>query len=168
MQIKSIINTPDKSFEVIYNDIESESELGDRKVKGVHAFCFYKDQLVIVYAKKKDSWTPPGGGTEEGETARETVVREVQEESNMRVIKQRFIGFQDIYEFEVPTTQTRSVCLVEPYGDFMEDPDDGEITEIKLIDPKDYKQYFDWGPVGDHIMERALDIKAQMDLEVNK
>ena len=31
-------------------------------------------------------------------------------------------------------------------------------TEIKLIDPADYKQYFDWGEVGERIMERALNL----------
>jgi len=27
---------------------------------------------------------------------------------------------------------------------------------LKLIDPADYKEYFDWGEVGERIMERAL------------
>ncbi|HEV7702204.1 MAG TPA: hypothetical protein VGO63_02045 [Candidatus Paceibacterota bacterium] len=41
------------------------------------------------------------------------------------------------------------------------DPDGG-ITEIKLIDPKDYKKYFDWGSVGDRLMEQALSLKSGM------
>lgn len=166
MEIKTKIIRPDISFDVIYKDMEAEPDLGDRKVQGVHAYCFYKDKLVVVHAAKKKSWTPPGGGVEVGETAREAVVREVKEESNMRVLKQRFIGFQDIHEPQGVITQTRSVCLVEPYGDFAEDPDGGEITEMKLIDPKDYKEYFDWGEVGDHIMKRALEIKAVLEMEV--
>ena len=56
--------------------------------------------------------------------------------------------------------QTRSFCIVEPYGDFVSDPD-GDITEIKLIDQRDYKQYFDWGKVGDRIMERAIEILGE-------
>lgn len=36
---------------------------------------------------------------------------------------------------------------------------DGDITEIKLIDPKDLKQYFDWKRIGDRILERALELK---------
>jgi hypothetical protein len=43
----------------------------------------------------------------------------------------------------------------------------GDITEIKLIDPKDYKQYLDWGERGDILMQRALDVKKQIDLEIN-
>ncbi len=52
---------------------------------------------------------------------------------------------------------------MEPSGDFKEDPD-GEITEIKLINPKDYKQYFDWGEIGDHLIKRALEIKEKQNV----
>ncbi len=161
MEIKSKMNCVDNEFGVVYRDIDSVLELGDRRVTGVHAYCFYNDKLVIVYAAKKDTWTPPGGGVEKGETAEEAVIREIKEESNMRVLHHQFIGYQDITEPRGVITQTRSFCIVEPYGDFIEDPDEGDITEIKLIDPKDYKQYFDWGEIGDHIMERALELKEK-------
>ena len=39
---------------------------------------------------------------------------------------------------------------------------DGEITEIKLIDPKDIKQYFDWGKIGDRIIERAMELRGKL------
>jgi hypothetical protein len=48
--------------------------------------------------------------------------------------------------------------IVEPIGEFKSDPD-GDVTEIKLINPSDYKEYFDWGVIGDRIMEQALEIK---------
>jgi hypothetical protein len=50
---------------------------------------------------------------------------------------------------------------VKPYGDFISDPD-GSITEIKLIDPKEYKQYFDWGEIGERIIERAIELKNKL------
>lgn len=71
---------------MVYRDIESIEELGDRTVHGVHAFCFYKDKLVVVYAESKGYWTPAGGGVETGETAEEAIVREVLEETNMHVL----------------------------------------------------------------------------------
>lgn len=168
MEIKSTLtNRLGQVLDVIYRDIESELDLGGKKIKGVHAYCFYKDKLVVVYAENKGYWTPPGGGVEKGEDARSAVIREVKEESNMRVISHRFIGCQDIYEANGMVSQTRSVCIVEPYGPFLSDPD-GDITEIRLIDPKEYKkEYFDWGVVGDHIMSRALKIKAEMDSDMN-
>ncbi|MBI5126431.1 MAG: NUDIX domain-containing protein [Candidatus Taylorbacteria bacterium] len=166
MQIQShFINQLGQTVGVIYNDINDERDLGDKKIQGVHAYCFYKDKLVVVYAENKGYWTPPGGGVEEGETICEAVSREVKEETNMKVLQQRLIGYQDISEPQGIKSQTRSVCIVEPYGPFITDPD-GDITKIELIDPKDYKKYFDWGEIGEHIIARALEVKAETDAGV--
>lgn len=147
----------------MYRDIESLEELDGRTVHGVHAFCFVGDKLVVVYSEAKGYWTPPGGGVEVGETIEQAIVREVLEETNMQVLKQRIIGYQDISEPHRVTTQVRSVCIVEPVGPFTADADpDGDVTEIKLIDPKDIKQYFDWGEVGDHVLARALELKGSL------
>ena len=136
-------------------------DLGDKILQGVHAFCFYRGKMVVVYAERKKYWTPPGGSIEPGETFEEAVIREVKEETNMRVLKQKLIGYQDVFEPNRIVRQTRSVCIVEPIGEFVSDPDE-DITEIKLIDPKDYKQYFDWGSAGDQFMERALILKEKL------
>lgn len=166
MEIKSTLTNPSgQVLNVIYKDVDSELDFKNRNISGVHAYCFYGDKLVIVYSEKKGYWTPPGGGVEIGESAHDAVVREVKEETNMRVLKQRFVGFQEIIEPEKIVTQTRSVCIVEPLGPFVEDADGGEVSKIELIDPKDYKKYFDWGEVGDRIMERVLQLKTQMDLD---
>jgi len=79
----------------------------------------------------------------------------------MKVLSYAPIGYREVH-FEGKTfNQLRYVCTVEPFGDFHSDPD-GSITEIKLIDPKDYKQYFDWGEIGDRIMERALELRHKL------
>ena len=85
----------------------------------------------------------------------------------MKVLHQELIGYQDIYEPNRIVRQTRSFCIVEPFGDFVVDPG-GEITEIKLIDPKDYKQYFDWGEIGDRIMKRAVELEGKFQGTFNK
>jgi ADP-ribose pyrophosphatase YjhB (NUDIX family) len=167
MQIKSTLTN--KSGQVLtteYNEgVDPMQNLDGKILQGVHAYCFYKDKLVIVYTGKKGKWTPPGGHIEDGETYEEAVTREVMEESNMKVLHQELIGFIDVYESDKTIRQTRSFCVVEPYGDFVSDMDndveEGDITEMKLIDPKDYKQYFDWGEVGDRIMQRAMELKEK-------
>jgi len=159
MQIKSTLtNRSEQVLDVFYYEgMDPVQNLEGKTLEGVHAICFYKDKMIVVYAEDKKYWTPPGGGIEAGETYEEAVVREVKEESNMKVLHQELIGFQDIYEPNKIVRQTRSFCIVEPYGDFVSDPD-GDITEIKLIDPKDYKQYFDWGEIGERIMKRAMEM----------
>lgn len=151
----TLTNRSGQTLKVVYSESDPLVNLNDKILQGVHVFCFYNGQLVIVYAESKKYWTPPGGGIEGGETYKEAVIREVKEETNMKVLRQELIGYQDIYEPDKIIRQTRSFCIVEPYGDFVLDPD-GDITEIKLIDPNDYKKYFDWGIIGDRIMERAI------------
>lgn len=145
---------------MVYRDADSLAELGGRNVSGVHAFCFYRNKMVVVFSEKKGYWTPPGGAVEAGESVEEAVAREVREETNMRVVRERLIGYQDVFEPTKVVTQTRHFCIVEPIGKFERDPD-GDITEIKLIDPREYKKYFDWGKVGERLVERALEIKKQ-------
>ena len=162
MQIKSSLTSRSgQKFDLIYRDVDSLAELEGRKVHGVHAYCFYGDKLVVVYSPQKGYWTPPGGGVEKGESIEEAVEREVLEETNMRVLKQKLIGYQDVFEPDRVVTQVRSVCIVEPIGPFVSDPG-GDISEIKLINPKDYKKYFDWGEVGNRIMQRALELRDKI------
>ena len=144
-------------FIVIYDETNPIKNLDDKVLTVVHAYCFYEGKLVIVYAKDKEYWTLPGGGIEKGESFEEATIREVREESNMEVLHQEFIGFQDIYELNRTVRQTRSFCNVKPFGPFISDPD-GDITEVKLIDPKDLKQYVDWGVIGDHLLKKAIEM----------
>ncbi|MDB5266584.1 MAG: hypothetical protein JWN89_399 [Parcubacteria group bacterium] len=161
MEIKSIhVNRLGQEVEIIYKESDPLFDMEGKLLQGVHAFCFYGDKMVVVH-HPKSGWMPPGGGIEPGETYEEAVIREVREETNMRVLSQSLIGFQDVYEPGRIIRQTRSVCIVEPYGDFVKDPDN-EIEEIKLIDPKEYKQYFDWGKRGERIMERALELRGKL------
>ncbi len=158
-EIKSMMKTRQMgTIPYTYRDLDDLDEISNKKVHGVHAYCFCDCKLVLVYAEKKGTWTPAGGGLEAGESVEEAVIREVKEETNMKVLKQKIIGYHEAFEPNKIHVQTRSVCLVEPYGPFVSDPDDGEITEIKLINPNDYKKYFDWGEVGDYIMQRALEL----------
>ncbi len=158
MEIKSTLTNRDgEVFDVVYREDDPLKDIDGKVLQGVHGYCFYGDKMVLVYAEAKGYWTPPGGGIEEGESYEEATVREVLEETNMKVLDQKLIGYQDIYEHKRIVRQTRSFCVVEPVGDFISDPD-GEITAIKLIDPSEYKQYFDWKEIGDRIMERALDM----------
>lgn len=160
MELKSqIINKEGTSFEFIYKDEDPDINLGPSTLTGVHTLSFYGDKMVIV-CNKKGEWTPPGGSIEPGESYMEASIREVKEESNMKVLKQEYIGYQDIFITDQNRwiRQARMFALVEPHGDFIEDPD-GDILQIKLIDPKEYKKYFDWGEIGDYVMKRALELK---------
>lgn len=154
------VNRAGQALKVRYVEGDPLEGIGQVVLQGVHAFCFLDDKLVIV-KHPLSGWMPPGGRIEPGESYEEAVAREVKEETNMRVLRQALIGYQDINEPDQVIRQTRSVCLVEPDGPFV--PSLGEeITEIKLVDPADYKKYFDWGEIGDRLMSRALELKSEL------
>ena len=162
MQIKSqFTNFEGKISYVTYSDADSLEHLRSKKVTQTYGICFCNDKLLVVYNKKKDFWTPAGGSIEKGETFEDCLKREIQEESNMKVINFKPIGYQEVHFDGKIFNQLRYVCIVEPYGEFISDPC-GDVTEIKLIDPKDYKQYFNWGEVGERIMDRAMELKEKL------
>ncbi|PIP03822.1 MAG: hypothetical protein COX54_02445 [Candidatus Yonathbacteria bacterium CG23_combo_of_CG06-09_8_20_14_all_46_18] len=156
MKIEStLVNRSHQTLRIVYLEDDPLKNSDGIILQAVHALCFCGDRLVIVYAKEKGYWSFPGGGIEPGEKYEDAVIREVAEETNMKVLRQKLIGYQDIYEPNRIVRQTRSVCLVEPIGDFKRDPD-GDVTKIKLINPRDLKHYIDWGEIGDRLLERAF------------
>ncbi len=112
---------------------------------------------VLCYAHTRKVWEMPGGGRDEGESFEECIIREIKEESNMKVLELFPLGYETFTNTQTGDTNytLRYAAIVEPYGDFVQDTADGEITEIKLVDPADYKQYFDWGERGDVLMLKA-------------
>ena len=139
----------------VYRETDPLQDLEGKTLHSVHGFCFCQGKLVVIFDGEKGRWAVPGGGIEQGETVEEAVTREVAEETNMRVLHQEYIGYQDLTSPKGTIRQTRSFCIVEPIGEFEKDPG-GEVTEIKLVDPATYKDYFDWGEIGDRVMAVAL------------
>jgi len=44
---------------------------------------------------------------------------------------------------------------------FISDPG-GHVSENKIINPADYKKYFDWGEIGERIIKRATELKESL------
>ena len=80
----------------------------------------------------------------------------------MRVLEARPVGYQKVTDTNSKTIyQLRYWCQVEPYGPFIADPA-GSVTEIKLIEPLEYKQYFDWGKIGDRLVGREIEVERSV------
>lgn len=143
-----------------YEDADSFDNLEYDKCRQVYGVCFCGEKLVIQLNGKSGDWGLVGGTIEKGETFEQTLKREVIEESNMEVLSFASIGYQKAIDTRDNsyTYQLRYVCEVKPLSPFVSDPA-GSVIEIKLINPLDYKKYFDWGKRMERIMERALELK---------
>ncbi|MES2215770.1 MAG: NUDIX hydrolase [Patescibacteria group bacterium] len=164
MQIKETIlsRSTGQPLEATYKDIDDERDFSGLPIWGARAYCFYGDKLVVVH-ENKGHWNLPGGGIEDGEDVSVGIHREIKEETNMRVLKMRYVGLQEAHQADGLHYYVRAVCLVEPEGDFLNDPG-GEVMETKLIDPSECIQLTDahWGKIGVRMLERALELKEEM------
>lgn len=149
-----------------YYESDSLEHLLKDQLSQVVIIAFHKNKLLIVNnINKPGYYSPVGGGIEKGETPEEAVYRETKEESNMKVLGFKLIGYQKSTNQTRPDApneyQLRYVAIVEPFGPFEGDPD-GDVTELLEINPNDYKKYFDWLEIGDEIMKRALELKDKL------
>ena len=157
--IESYIGKNEIKYVFEYHDADSFENLDSSKVTQVYGVCFCEGQLLIGFGGHKHDWGLVGGTIEKGETYEQTLKREIREESNMEVLSYKPIGYQKSTNTSDGTYvyQLRYACTVKPFGPFVSDPDGG-ITEIKLIDPKEYTKYFNWGKIGERLTERAVEL----------
>ncbi len=146
-----------------YEDTDSFEHLPYEKCKQTYAVCFCGDKIVIVYHGQKDHWGLVGGSIEKGEKFEETLRREIKEESNMEVISFLPVGYQKVIDTRDGSHiyQLRYVATAKPYGPFVSDPA-GTVTKMKLVSVDEYKQYFDWGEIGDRMVERAKELHSRL------
>lgn len=155
-------NLAGKIYKFRYYELGNYNNLDLTKIQQIYGVCFYQDQMVVVLNGKKGTWGLVGGKPETGESIEQSLEREIQEESNMEVLRWRPIGVQEVTDPSGSIYyQLRVVCKVKPLGDFISDPA-GTITKVKLIDPKDYKNYFDWGEIGEQIINRASQLRPRL------
>lgn len=162
----NLTDSKGNSYRVEYFDADTFDNLPIERCKQCYGVCFYQDKMVIGFGGMKKGWGLIGGSVEPGETLIETLVREIKEESNMKIIRAVPVGYQKLSPQSggEPFYQLRYAATVEPYGEFIGDSGEGmsgekAITDIKFIDPKNYKDYFDWGEIGERIIERAVELK---------
>jgi 8-oxo-dGTP pyrophosphatase MutT (NUDIX family) len=147
------------NWDIVYREIENFDEIRHLPLKSVGGISIYNEKMVLVFAKKRLSWEMPGGGMEKGESIEEAFKRELKEEANMEALQIFPLGYDTLTNRSTGMNiyQVRVACIAKPFGEFVKDPD-GDITEIQLIEPKEYKRFFNWGKRSDVMVEKALRI----------
>jgi ADP-ribose pyrophosphatase YjhB (NUDIX family) len=149
-------------------EVDTYEDLPKGSITQCYAVAFYNGKMIVVNnVEKPGTYTLIGGSVEEGEDPNDTLIREIQEESNMRVLEYTLLGYQKVIDtrgIQEPHYQLRYAALVEPYGPFVSDPA-GKVTEVVLCDPSEYKKYFDWGEIGDEIVSRAVGLMGSVTIK---
>lgn len=145
-----------------YYESDSITHLPQERIKQCYAIAFEGEEFLVVNnTDKPGMYTPIGGSVEEGEHPDDTLAREIQEESNMKVLSYKLLGYQKVIDTtgaEDPYYQLRYAAIIEPFGPFLGDPA-GKVTEIVRCTKDTYKTYFDWHEIGDRIVEQAYAFK---------
>jgi 8-oxo-dGTP pyrophosphatase MutT (NUDIX family) len=151
MKINQTMNYLGQSYDLEYQDADDFSQLPVSQCTQVYGVCLYNGQVVLGFSRRMQQWSLIGGTIEPHEKFEATLIREVKEESNMKVIKYWPIGYQKFVK--TGNYQLRYACLVEPYGPFIADPS----ATDHIIKPADFKKYIKWGKIGDRLIARALE-----------
>jgi len=116
-------------------------------VQQVYGFSVTKDNLVMLVREKDDDrMTPPGGGSEDGETAVDTLKRELLEEGQFVPQNIKLLGSLEVInsmaedDIQKHNLQVRYVCEVGTLEKFIP-LQDGETEERIFVHYKDMPDY---------------------------
>lgn len=126
-----------------YLDVNESDIEKYKNVTGSYAILIIKDKFVIGFNSWRNQWEFPSGGIEEGETARQTAVRELYEETHQ---KHEDLIFKGLIKVEDPNGiikhQAIFVCYQNELAPFIHEEND-EMEKIYLWDMKEDIGYVD-------------------------
>ncbi|MEO5928273.1 MAG: NUDIX hydrolase [Patescibacteria group bacterium] len=135
---------------------ENTNVEGLSPVTQVYGVCFDEMGRILLLRQKGHGWNIPGGTPEAGETPSETLIREVYEETTVRIGAHELIGYQEVVgDKGSPYYQLRYAAIVERVDSQQPDPDKGETHERLFIAPEDAMTYITY-PQYRGIFEAAI------------
>ncbi|WP_105616464.1 NUDIX domain-containing protein [Vallitalea okinawensis] len=116
----------------------------------------YKDKYMIGFNRYRKQWEIPGGAIEIGETARECVIRELEEETSQKIDEVEFIGLAKIFDNNKKKIKYQALFYkeIDKIAPFQEN---AEMKEIMLWNLKDDIGRFD--EVDKYIMQFCVDTR---------
>jgi putative hydrolase of HD superfamily len=141
---KEAVTHEKERYDLHHVDTNNFDELQDDLKLKAHAVCLCGGKMLLVNHPEWDIWSIPGGTREKGESIEKTLIREIMEETNCRVVDFTPIAYQKIISPNGDKFHYRLqyLCNVVPFGDFKEDVA-GNIDKIKWIEPNNFEEYIE-------------------------
>jgi len=132
-------------------------------VRQVYGVILNSDNKILLVSGSRKRWILPGGGVEEGEMLRNTLIREAYEEAAV-VVDEKSIQpffFQKVYSLadnkeKYLSTEVRYICRIKKQDEFIKDPDEGDIKYQISVDVKELDKYLKWGETTGFIQRELL------------
>jgi 8-oxo-dGTP pyrophosphatase MutT (NUDIX family) len=146
----------------------------DNHTKGTYAWMRRKDGVVVVvvtsdrrillnfeyrYVLDKYSWEVPGGGIDEGESPGEAVIRELREETGIRVNDSQLVELGEFFPLNSLNTEkvTTYMAIIKPMPVTSHDTEVSEmIGEQKFVTFSEALEMIDNGVITDAVTANAL------------
>lgn len=103
-----------------------------KKEKSCGAIIIYNNQVLMV-KQQKGFWGFPKGHVESGETETETAIREVKEETNVDIVVDESLRFENHYITDTNIDKTVILFIAHPIDNMNIVAQQGEIQDVKWV-----------------------------------
>jgi len=117
----------------------------------VYGFCINDDgKVCLVKDKEETRFTLPGGHVDAGETAKQALIREFEEEAQFQPENVELLGALEVKVVDKDSQltdhhqQVRFICKIHNIPDFVAGKDGWETEERIFVDPNKLPDYIDW------------------------
>jgi NADH pyrophosphatase NudC (nudix superfamily) len=161
----------DNGKKVKFTFIDGDSYYRFKPYVQCYGLCFNNKGEILIgrnsYAAE-GRWLLPGGRAEKGETPVRTLKRELLEEADIKIGKFKLLGGQRVdflEEKKKPVFQLRFAAMIKEIMKQTPDPDNGQMWELKFVNPEEVNYYLQWGDILEHLVKKA---KEWHDKEIQK
>ena len=166
---KLVTNYKWNGYTMTFTWISTTDFEGYKPITQIYGVCVNdKGEVMIQRKTDKHPWSLPGGTVEKGESLEETLRRELLEEVDIEIEEIKTIGIQRVDFPNNPDKnvgdvfyQARSFGRIKKLLPQTPDPDNGKISERKLVPLNKMNEYLKWGEIGEEITAEAIRLNGQ-------
>lgn len=128
-------------------------------IVGVGAIVFHDSKLLVIKNRISNGFKLPGGHIEKNEAIKEALVREVFEETGVRVVFESIMNIGHFRNGQFGESNLYLVCTAQAISYEIEIHDDSEIMEATWIDPTVFFQSEEVNEYNKSVVKAAMNNK---------